>query len=417
MFARVSAAALVAILSMPASPARADVGGDVVLEWNAIMVTTIASQNPFAQARVGAITQLAVFEAVNSITGEYEPYLGGNSAPAGASPEAAAITAAHDVLVNYVPAAATTLDAAEASSLAEIADGQSKDDGIAVGTAAAAALIAARSADGSSPARFYQPTSSDPGAWQLTPGCPTAGGILFHWQDVTPFGIESNDQFRSAPPPALSSREYARSYEELVRVGGVDSTERPTDRADVARLFAALSAAGAWNDIARQLAEGSGASLVDNARILALLNMAIGDGLTSSMETKYHYTFWRPETAIRAGDGDGNPETIGDPDFAPFITTPCFPGYPSAHASASYAARAILERFWGSGGHAFVLAHSALPGKVFEYTSLRQVTDDVDDARVYGGIHFRFDQEAGAKQGRKVGQYVYAHNLLAIEEP
>lgn len=413
MIAKALALALVAILSFPASPARADAGSDVVLEWNAIMATTIRSQNPFAQARIAAITQLAVFEALNAITDQFEPYLEPISTPAGASAEAAAVTAAHDVLVNYFPLAATTLDATESNSLAAIPDGQSKDDGIAVGAGAAAALIALRSTDGSGPAQFFQPASSDPGVWQPTPSCPPAGGILFHWQNVTPFGIQTNAQFRSAPPPDLSSARYARDYNEVLRVGVIDSVDRPADRADVARLFNSLSAAGAWNAVARQLAEGTGTSLTDSARILALLNMAISDGLTSSMETKYDSPFWRPETAIRAGDTDGNTRTTADADFAPFITTPCFPGYPSAHASASYAARSILGRVWGDGGHSLVLSHPALPDKSFSYTSLKQITDDVDDARVYGGIHFRFDQEAGAVQGRKIGQYVYTHNLLS----
>jgi hypothetical protein len=416
MMARVLAIALVAIVFVPAHSARADTGSDVVLEWNAIMVTTSRSQNPFAQARIAAITQLAVFEAVNAITDEFDPYLDPISAPPGASAEAAAVTAAHDVLVNYLPLAATTLDAAEATSLAAIPDGQSKDDGIAVGAEAAAALIALRSTDGSGPAQFFQPASSDPGVWQPTRSCPPAGGILLHWQNVTPFGIQTNAQFRSAPPPALSSARYARDYNEVLRVGAIGSADRPADRADVALLFNSLLAVGAWNAVARQLAEGTATSLTDNARILALLNMAISDGLTSSMETKYHYVFWRPETAIRAGDTDGNTKTTADGDFAPFLTTPCFPGYPSAHASASYAARSILGRVWGNGGHSLVLSHPALPDKVFSYTSLKQITDDIDDARVYGGIHFRFDQEAGAKQGRKIGQYVYTHNLLSDDQ-
>lgn len=416
MIARVLAIALVAILSFPTSSARADAGSDVVLEWNAIMVTTISNQNPFAQARVAAITQLAVFEAVNAITSQFDPYLDPISAPRGASAEAAAVIAAHDVLANYLPLAATTLDAAKATSLAAIPDGQSKDDGIAVGAAAAAALIVLRSTDGSNPAQFLQPASSDPGVWRPTPSCPPAGGILFHWQNVTPFGIQTNAQFRSAPTPDLSSARYARDYNEVLRVGAIDSADRPADRADVALLFNSLSAAGAWNAVARQLAEVTALPLTEKARILALLNMAMSDGLTSSMETKYHLVFWRPETAIRAGDTDGNARTTADADFAPFITTPCFPGYPSAHASASYAARSILRRVWGDGGHSLVLSHPALPDKLFSYTSLKQLTDDIDDARVYGGIHFRFDQEAGAVQGRRIGQYVYTHNLLSDDQ-
>ena len=412
---RAIAIALLAMLMLPVGGAQASPAQDVVVSWNAIMTTTISAQNPFAQARIAAITQLAVFEAVNAITGKFDSYLGSVTAAPGASVDAAAVTAAHDVLANYIPSAVTTLDAAEAASLGAIPDGQSKDDGVAVGASAAAALIAARTGDGSSPPQFYQPTSSQAGMWQTTPSCPAAGGTLLHWQNVTPFGVRSNAQFRSAPPPDLSSPRYTRDYNEVMAVGASDSAVRPGDRADVARLFAAVSAPGAWNAAARQLAEASPMSLTDEARVFALMNMAMSDGLTSSLETKYHYTFWRPETAIRAGDNDGNDATTGDNDFAPFITTPCFPGYPSAHASASYAARSILERTWGNGGHSIELTHSSLPGKVFSYTNLIQITDDVDDARVYGGIHFRFDQEAGATQGRKIGQYIYAHELLTAE--
>ena len=399
------------LISLLPGPVQANDDGDVVLDWNAIMVATVSSQNPFAQARFAAITQLAVFEAVNSITGDYDSYLSPIDAPSGASAEAAAVAAAHAVLVNYFPAAAATLDAARATSLAAIPDGHSEDDGVAVGQAAAAALIALRTGDGLSPPQFHQPASSDPGVWQTTPTCPPAGGILLHWQNVTPFGIESNDQFRSNPPPPLSSPEYARDYEEVLRVGAIDSQNRPQDRSDVARLYNSLLAVGVLNSVARQLADANPLSLSEHARVLALLNMAIADALTTVMETKYHYVFWRPETAIRAGDTDGNERTIADTDYVPFIPTPCFPSSPSAHASGSYAGRSILGRVWGGGGHSIVISHPAVPGVVVHYTSLKQITDDIDDARIYGGIHFRFDQEAGAKQGRRVGQYVYAHSL------
>lgn len=407
---RLAVVAAIAMLSALPVPGQASGDGDVVLDWNAIMVTTVSGQNPFAQARFAAITQLAVFEAVNAITGEYDSYLEPIVARSGASAEAAAVAAAHAVLANYFPGASSSLDAARTASLAAIPDGQAEDDGIAVGEAAAAALVALRTGDGSSPPQFHQPASSDPGIWQTTPTCPPAGGILLHWQNVVPFGIEDTAQFRSDPPPPLSSPEYARDYEEVARVGAVDSVDRPSDRADVAKLYAALSAVAVWNPVARQLALANGSTLAANARVLALLNMAMSDALTSSMETKYHYDFWRPETAIRAGDSDGNERTVGDSDFIPFIATPCFPGYPSAHASAGYAARSILGRVWGMGGQALVVSHPTQP-IVVHYTSLKQITDDIDDARVFGGIHFRFDQEAGAKQGRQVGQYVYAHNL------
>jgi hypothetical protein len=281
----------------------------------------------------------------------------------------------------------------------------------------AAALIAARAADGSAPPQFHVPGTPAPGEWQATAGCPPAGGILAHWQNVTPFGVETADQLRSAPPPALASHEYAASYNEVLRVGSASSVARPQHRADVARFYNVVLAVGVWNPIARELAATHRGSLTADARALALMNMAISDALVTVMETKYHYRFWRPETAIPAGDGDGNPRTSADPTFVPFIATPCFPSYPSAHASASYAARAVLEKIYGHRPLSVTLSTPSLPDVALHYVRLEQITDDIDDARVYGGIHFRFDQEAGAVQGRHLGRYVVAHNLRSANDP
>jgi hypothetical protein len=353
-----------------------------------------------------------VFEAVNAITGDYEPYLGTVAAPPGASAEAAAVAAAHGVLKNYFPGSAASLDAASANSLAAIADGPAKDNGIAVGEAAALAMIADRANDGSAPPEFYLPPPANPGEWQLTPlPCTAAGGIFLHWRNMTPFGIQSGDQFRSAPPPALTSNKYRKDYNEVKEVGELNSTKRPQDLTDVARYFAVVGAPQVWNQAASQVSAAQGKSLSKNARAFALLNMAISDGLVSSMETKYHYVFWRPYTAIRAGDTDGNPKTDPDVLWTTFIPTPCFPSYPSAHASASYAGRMIVEKFFGSGVHDITLSHPIIPDVILNYTKFSQITDDIDDARVFGGIHFRFDQEAGARQGRRVGSYVFKNNL------
>jgi hypothetical protein len=228
---------------------------------------------------------------------------------------------------------------------------------------------------------------------------------------VTPFGIQSSDQFRSVPPPALTSNKYRKDYNEVKQVGDLNSSSRPQDLADVARYFAVVGAPHVWNQTASQVSGAQGKSLSENARVFALLNMAISDGLVSSIETKYHYVFWRPYTAIRAGDTDGNPKTDPDPLWTTFIGTPCFPSYPSAHASASYAGRTIAEKIFGSGGHDITLSHPSIPDVILHYTKFSQMTNDIDDARVYGGIHFRFDQEAGARQGRRVGSYVYKNNL------
>jgi len=404
---RIALATVTTALVLSSAVARAD----VVLDWNVIMQTTIGGQPPFPQARFAAITQLAVFEAVNAITHDYKPYLGTVTASAGASAEAAAVAAAHTVLKTYFPGNAASLDAARASSLATIANGPAKSAGIATGEAAAMAVIVARANDNSAPPEFYSPASSDPGEWQITPSCPAAGGVFLHWRNMTPFGIRSADQFRLDAPPALTSVKYARDYNEVKEVGGLNSLDRPQDRADVARFYAATSPVAVWNSVARQLSTAEGNSLSENARALALLNMAMSDGAVATFDTKYQYNFWRPETAMRGGGTDGNRKTDPDPSFAPFIVTPCFPGYPSAHATLSNAAREVLERIYTSRLHSFTLSNPAVPGVDLQYRTLKQITNDIDDARVYGGIHFRFDQEAGADLGRHVGKFVHMNNL------
>jgi len=401
------------------SPAIAT--ADVVSDWNDIAVNTLVGQgqNPFAQARYLAITQLAVFEAVNTITGEYRPYRGTIAAPAGANPDAAAVTAAYRVLKTYFPGAAN-LDAAYAASLAVIPNGSSKTNGMATGEAAAAQMIALRVGDGASPPAFSLPASTDPGVWQLTPSCPASGGTSFQWQHVTPFGVAATlrdapwtEAFRPAPPPALSSRAYAKSYEEVMRVGNVtsDGSERPADRATVAQFYAQTSPGFVFNQAARQVSAEQAHSLTSNARAFALINMALSDSLVASFAAKYYYNEWRPETAIRAGDTDGNAGTEPDPGFTPFIVTPCFPSYPSNHASGSGGAAEVLRRLYGNRGHHLVLTSPNIPGVSLTYDALDQITDDIDDARVYGGIHFRFDQDAGSRLGREVGSYIYRRDL------
>ena len=389
-----AAVAIVALLLARPSVATAD----VALDWNEVAITTLISQpppgvSPFAQARFMAIIQLAVFEAVNAITGDYDPYLGTVVAPPGASADAAAATAAYKVLKNYF-AGAANLDPAYQASLDAIPDGPAKEDGITIGEAAALQMITLRANDGSSPAEFYPPQPAAPGVWQATPSCPAGGGTNFHWKKVTPFGIPSDpmdpeawiEPFRPDPPPALTSLHYARDYNEVKTVGSVNSTpdQRPPDRADVARFFQASSPSFAFNLAARQVSAAQGRSLSHNARALALINMATNDALVASFGAKYFYDFWRPETAIHAGDTDDNPRTDPENPWAPYITTPCFPSYPSNHASGSSGAGEMLRRLYGADGHDITLENPAVPGVVLEYTAFRQITDDVDDARVYG---------------------------------
>ena len=397
-------------LSLVTASARAN----SVLDWNAIAVNTAAAAkaNPFAQGRYAAIVQLAVFEAVNSITGEYHPYLGTIASRPEASPDAAAIEAAYRVLSQYFGSGVNnlvtqaTLDTARTNSLSAIPDGQAKTDGLQVGDDAAQAMIALRASDGAAtPPLTTIPGAAAPGVYQLTTGCSAA--IAYNWQFVTPFGIRSASDFMLGPPPALTSEAYTKAYNEVMTVGAIDSTERPQDRANVVLYFAAASPTQAMNQAASEVAEEQGRSLTENARALALMNMAINDSLVASFLNKYYYNFWRPVTAIHDADSDGNPKTEADPDWVPFITTPCFPSYPSNHGSAVNAAAEVLRRLYGEAGHAITLTNPAVPTIILEYDSFREICNDVSDARVYGGIHFRTDQEAGADLGKAVGAAIY----------
>lgn len=398
-----------AVTKRNAGPAM-DVADTVVRQWNEIAFTTIPPQPPFPANRSMAIVQLAVFEAVNAITGKYDPYLGTVTAPQGASPEAAAITAAHDVLATLVPAQAAALGLQRDASLALVPDGQAKTDGITVGAAAAAAMLANRANDGSSPAAFYMPASSDPYEWQVYTGCPAGGGAFFHWQNMRPFAIESASQFRSVPPPKMNTGVYAQDFNELLAFGDINSTLRPQDRTDVARLYAIANPPALWNRTLLQIIADRGDEITDTARVMAVMNMAVSDAAVSVFDTKYFYRTWRPITAIPRAAEDGNKRTTAS-SFTPLIATPCFPSYPSAHGSLSAAAMQVLERAYGRFGHSITVQHPSVPGVVLNYSDLRGMINDISDARVYGGIHFRFDQDAGERQGHAVGQFVYNHSL------
>ena len=407
-----TAVAVIGLLLFNPPLARAD----VVLDWNAI-ATSLPAPNGFEAARRLAIVQLAVFEAVNSITGEYEPYLGTVVPTAGASPDAAAVQAAYDVLKAF-HSSNTTLDALLASSLALIHDGPAKDAGIATGHAAAAAVLDSRINDGSAATDLYFPSSANPGEYQLTDGC--AAGLFSAWANVKPFGIQHAGDFILPPPPALDSVEYANDYLEVKTVGDInaDPTVRPPDRADVVRFYAVTGAPYVFSSAARQISVAQQRSLSHNARTLAVMAMAINDSYILSFATKYTYKLWRPETAIRQGDYDGNDLTEGDPMFHTFIGTPCFPSYPSNHASGSRAAAEVLKRAYGEGNHMITIANPLVPsisGIRLHYETFNDICNDVDDARVYGGIHFRFDQDGGNRLGRAVATFINKNLLRPVE--
>jgi hypothetical protein len=233
---------------------------------------------------------------------------------------------------------------------------------------------------------------------------------------VKPFGVESSAQFRAEAPPALTSDRYAKNLNEVQAIGDQGSVLRPPDRADVANFYAAQPPHRGWNLVTRQLAVEDGTGDISRtARTLAILNMSLSDAHITVFESKYHYTTWRPETASARADEDGNARTAPNASFRPFVTTPCFPSYPSAHGAGGGAARAVLERAYGRKHHDITLTEAKAPGIVLSYSDLRTITDDVSDARVYGGIHFRYDQDAGDRMGAEIGRFNDRHRLVPID--
>ena len=384
---------------------------DVVTDWNAIMEETAhsASPDPAQWARTAAITQVAVFEAVNSIERDYERYRDRIEAPPGASAAAAAVAAAHRALSTLYPEKASQLDVARDKSLAAIPDGKGETDGIAVGIAAADAIVALRANDGFDSPVAYAP-GTHPGEYRPTPP-DFSPAFRPGLGQVATFVIRDAREFRSAPPPALRSKRYSRDFAEVKRVGEAQSTERPEDRTQVARFYEATDADGIYYPAARQIMATRSRTLSENARLFALLAISIWDSAVACFETKYHFNLWRPVTAIREANSDGNRRTEPEPNWLSAVFTPPFPAYPSGHASLGGAARAVLEAEFGSSGHAITLANPVLPDIVLRYDTFKQITDDIDDARIYGGVHYRFDQEAGALQGKRVGEYVLRHAL------
>ena len=402
------------------TPALATAG--VIIDWNNLLLQAVkeTSTNPPNASRAMAMTSTAVFDAVNSIDGHFKPYHFTGFAAAGTSGEAAAAQAAHDVMLHLFPTQAAALNSALTASLAGLPDSPGKAAGVTLGAAAALSIIGLRSADGSGTTVSYVPGSA-PGQWRPTPPA-EAPALLPNWPTVTPFAMTSGDQFRASGPPALTSPAYAQAHEEVRLLGAADSATRTADQTQIARFWAdgagTITPPGHWNQIAQTVAQSSSLSLVEEARLFALLNIAEADAAILCWDTKYSSNFWRPITAIREADTDGNPDTLRDALWEPLLTTPNFPSYTSGHASFSGAAAALLEGFTGSDSFAFTAQADASVGVApRSFTSFSQAAGEAADSRLYGGIHFGFDNADGLAAGAALGQYVLNSQLQPVPEP
>jgi hypothetical protein len=358
----------------------------------------------------------AVFDAVNGIEGGYDAYLVQRHAPRWASEEAAAAVAAHNVLVSLLPAQQAALDAALASSLAAVPDGRAEDAGVAYGKLVADRMLTERADDGSTDVVTYVP-GTGPDDWQPTPPA-FAPAALPQWASVEPFGISSPDQFRADPPPSLASPEFTQAFNQMKAIGAANSTTRTAEQTDIARFWAGPSGTvqppGHWNSIARGVADAQGNSLAQNARLFALLNIGMADALITAWDTKFEYSFVRPVTAIRNADNDGNPDTAADPAWSPLLTTPGHPSYMAAHSAVSATAATVLAEFFGNDAIAFTSSAEVAAGGAVITRSFDGFWDAAQEAgasRIYGGIHWSFDNQAGLQAGRSVGEFV-ADNLL-----
>ena len=379
-----------------------------VVDWNATALDTTRVSSGVRESYDVALAQAAVFDAVNSISRRYEPYRVRVEADGTESVEAAVASAAHAVLLDRYPEQQAGLDAALARSLERVPDGESEGDGVAIGRAVAAALLALREGDGSDATVPYTP-GSGPGAWIPTPPA-FSPALEPGWGMVTPFLIRSGSQFRPSPPPALTSRAYARDFREVTAVGEASSGTRTPDQTQAA-LFWNATGAKIWNQAARQLVLRRGLHPTAAARAFALLNLTGADALIATWDAKFAYNQWRPVTAIRAADSDGNPATAPDPDWTPLLATPPYPDYVSAASTAAGAAETVLEDAFGRRPGPFTLTSPGLPGVARTFDSFAAAADQNIDARVWSGIHWRTSDRVGRALGRRVARHALRQAL------
>lgn len=389
-------------------------GGDIVLQWNELLLQSLSNQParvPFA--RNMALVHTAMFDAVNAIERSFEPYAAeGIRASRGASAEAAAAQAARDTLTALYPSRQAVFDMALAENLAEIAPGRA-NQGVAVGKEVARQLLALRADDGAAAIVTYAPPNNDPGQWQPTPPN-NAAATNVHVSLITPFAVESSEQFRPGPPPALTSAEYADDLNEVKTLGVANNSTRTPDQTLVAELWRQpLVNHVVWNRVAQDMVADANLGLAKTARLFAMLDMAINDGLQTSNGSKFHYGLWRPVTAIQRAAEDGNPATDPDPLWRTLHpTTPPYPTYAGNASTIGAASATVLAGVFGD-DVAFDVDWSryGFSGVTRTYEGFWAAADEMADSRIYGGIHFRFDSVAGQQIGADVGGHIL-DNLL-----
>jgi membrane-associated phospholipid phosphatase len=380
---------------------------DVVTDWNIVALNAIRANRtpPPVASRALAILHVAIYDAVNGISRTHESYAVESAVPASASTEAAASAAAHTVLITLFPIDAASFDYLHATVLAAISDGPQKDHGIAWGETVARQILVLRADDGSN-ALVAPPPFSGAGFWQPTPPL-NAPFLLPQWGSVAPFVMPAGDAFRPPGPPGLASEDYLADLAEVKALGAAVGSIRTPEQTEIALFWAdgagTETPPGHWNSIARQVGTGLGNTIEQNARLLALLNVAMADSAICAWDAKYTYDFWRPVTAIRSSS---------DPTWNSLIVTPPFPDYVSGHSTFSGAASTVLAMFYGTDSIAFSTDSDFLPGVTRSYATFSAAAAEAAVSRLYGGIHFRHANEDGLRAGIAIGEWAFTHSML-----
>ena len=381
---------------------------DAVTDWNQIALEGLKAANVAGNpwSRTMAMVHVAMSDAINSVQGRYTRFVATAPTAPNVSADAAAVAAARQILIQLVPAQKAKIDEAYAESLGRIQDGPAKRDGITLGEQVAAVVQADRAADATNAPDTYRPITS-PGVW-----VPTQPPLFPQYAQAKPWGIKSADQFRPGPPPALTSALYARDYNETKELGGGKSTKRTQQQTDAVHFWTQTNFGPSWNDAARQLSVAKGLSLADNARLFALLTMGIADSFILDWDAKFHYNFWRPVTAIRNGDKDGNDATERDVSWTPLNVTPMHPEYPSQAAIQAGAAAAVLEAVFGTGSVSPFTATDTVDARLQrQFTSIGQMAEQQRLVRIWGGIHFRNTLEVSEQMGRRIAEHLMTNYM------
>jgi hypothetical protein len=388
---------------------------DVILEWNEVAYQAFGGEaylHSLMASRINAMTHIAMHDALNAVYPVYAKYAFSGS-DADANPVAAAASAAHTVLAHEIPEKRQFLDSALQQTLSTIPDGDAKAKGLLLGKAAGQAVINVRAEDGSAGDPISPVPSSVIPGYQAVP--PFDFIFASNWKDVKPFGLQKKDQFRSAPHPTLDSDEYAEAFNEVKETGRLNSKARTEDQTAYAHFWYEFSEAG-WNRVARIAAKNKKLNLFETARLFALVDMAMADAYIAGWDSKFYYNLWRPYTAIRNAQLDGNGNTTEDMQWEPEKATPPVQDFPSTHSALGNAAATVLASVLGDHTPFTMSSPTALPGTgPRSFTGFRQAADENADSRVKAGIHFRFACDAGQELGDKIGQWLVDNHFKPLK--